>query len=97
MLLVTDPTTNRHRRKKCVIVCSRIHPGETPASHCMAGFLNYITSNRPEVVSTNMIVPQEVRDRVQPHPPGGDARLALHGRIPQLHHQQQAGSGNLHF
>jgi cytosolic carboxypeptidase protein 2/3 len=30
--------------KKYIIVCSRVHPGETIASYLMQGFLSYITS-----------------------------------------------------
>ena len=30
--------------KKYIIVCSRVHPGETNASYIMQGFINFITS-----------------------------------------------------
>lgn len=33
-----------NKYKKYIIVCSRVHPGETNASYIMQGFINFITS-----------------------------------------------------
>ena len=34
-----------NKYKKYIIVCSRVHPGETNASFIMQGFINFITSS----------------------------------------------------
>ena len=40
-----------HRFKKYIIVCARVHPGETSASFIMHGFLDFITGASPEAVA----------------------------------------------
>jgi cytosolic carboxypeptidase protein 2/3 len=44
----SPPPLNKY--KKYIIVCSRVHPGETNASFILQGFLNFITSNEPYAV-----------------------------------------------
>ena len=39
-----------HKYKKYVIVCARVHPGESNASFIMEGFLKFITSSNPQAV-----------------------------------------------
>ena len=39
-----------HKYKKYIIVCARVHPGESNASFIMQGFLKFITSNQPEAI-----------------------------------------------
>ena len=39
-----------HRFKKYVIVCSRVHPGESNSSYIMHGFMNFITGNSAEAI-----------------------------------------------
>jgi murein tripeptide amidase MpaA len=40
-----------HKYKKYIIICSRVHPGETNASFIMEGFLKFITSaTNPEAI-----------------------------------------------
>ena len=46
----TSETLPLNKYKKYIIVCSRVHPGETIASFIMQGFLNFITSNEPFAV-----------------------------------------------
>eukprot|EP00854_Cymbomonas_tetramitiformis_P019492 gene19492-23307_t len=48
VLTITEPSPNPGRRKPTVMICARVHPGETPASYVMAGFLNFITSDHPD-------------------------------------------------
>lgn len=36
--------------KKYIIVCARVHPGETVASFIMEGFLQFITGNSVEAI-----------------------------------------------
>jgi murein tripeptide amidase MpaA len=43
----TSETLPLNKYKKYIIVCSRVHPGETIASYIMQGFLNFISSNEP--------------------------------------------------
>ena len=33
--------------KKAVVISGRVHPGETPASYAIEGFLKFIVSNEP--------------------------------------------------
>ena len=44
----SPPPLNKY--KKYIIVCSRVHPGETNASYIMQGFLDYISSEEPSAV-----------------------------------------------
>ena len=37
-----------NKYKKFIIVCSRVHPGETNASWVMQGFIKWITSQHKE-------------------------------------------------
>lgn len=40
-----------HKYKKYIIVCARVHPGETNASYIMQGFISFITSpTNPEAI-----------------------------------------------
>lgn len=51
--LYPDPTDVRSKKfynKKIVFISSRVHPGETPASHVVNGFLKFITSDDPRAV-----------------------------------------------
>ena len=45
-----DDTASRisipfYKKKKYAIISGRVHPGETPSSFMMQGFLKYITGN----------------------------------------------------
>jgi murein tripeptide amidase MpaA len=44
----SDERVPIHRNKKYIIVCARVHPGETNASHIMHGFLDFITGKSEE-------------------------------------------------
>lgn len=50
MIIVTNFTSNQDAiaERKCVIICSRVHPGESNASFIMEGFLEFIVSNERE-------------------------------------------------
>jgi len=39
-----------HKYKRYIIVCARVHPGESNASFIMQGFIRFITSSLPEAV-----------------------------------------------
>lgn len=48
LLTITSPENLRKPTKqKVVFVTSRVHPGESPASHIMQGFIDFIISNHP--------------------------------------------------
>lgn len=50
MLIITNFLSNQDQiaDRKCVVVCSRVHPGESNASFIMEGFLEFIVSNERE-------------------------------------------------
>jgi murein tripeptide amidase MpaA len=39
-----------NKYKKNIIICSRVHPGESNASYIMQGFIKFITSNTNEAI-----------------------------------------------
>lgn len=43
LLTVTDPSVD-NKKKKCILLSGRIHPGEPCGSYMMKGFLNFILS-----------------------------------------------------
>jgi murein tripeptide amidase MpaA len=47
LLTVTDPTVD-NKKKKCIVLSARIHPGEPCGSYMMKGFLNFILSEKDE-------------------------------------------------
>lgn len=49
MLIVTNFLSNQDfiAERKCIIISSRVHPGESNASFIMEGFLEFIVSNDP--------------------------------------------------
>ena len=50
MLIITNFTSSQDAiaERKCIIICSRVHPGESNASFIMEGFLEFIVSNERE-------------------------------------------------
>jgi hypothetical protein len=50
LLIITNFTSNQDAiaERKCIIVCSRVHPGESNASFIVEGFLEFIVSNEKE-------------------------------------------------
>ena len=49
ILTISNPhTTLEAKRKKVVVLTSRVHPGETNGSWMMKGFLDFITSRDPD-------------------------------------------------
>lgn len=44
MLIITNFLSNQDliAQRKCIIICSRVHPGETNASFIIEGFLEFI-------------------------------------------------------
>ena len=50
MLIVTNFTSSQDAiaDRKCVVVSSRVHPGESNSSFIMEGFLEFIVSNEKE-------------------------------------------------
>jgi murein tripeptide amidase MpaA len=50
LLIITNFTSNQDAiaERKCIIVCSRVHPGESNASLIVEGFLEFIVSNEKE-------------------------------------------------
>jgi murein tripeptide amidase MpaA len=53
MLIITNFTSSQDAiaERKCIIICSRVHPGESNASFIMEGFLEFIVSNDREAKS----------------------------------------------
>lgn len=47
LLTVTDPTIE-DKKKKCVVVSGRVHPGETCGSYMVKGLLNFLLSDKEE-------------------------------------------------
>ena len=47
LLTITDPTVEE-KKKKCVLVSGRIHPGESCGSYMMKGFLEFLCSDHEE-------------------------------------------------
>lgn len=69
-----------YKHKKYIVVCARVHPGETSASFIMEGFLNFITGNSKEAVDLRRknvfkIVPMTNPDGVI----AGNYRVSLSG------------------
>lgn len=50
LLMITNFTSSQDAiaERKCIIISSRVHPGETNASFIMEGFLEFIVSNDKE-------------------------------------------------
>jgi murein tripeptide amidase MpaA len=50
LLIITNFASNQDAiaERKCIIVCSRVHPGESNASFIIEGFLEFIVSNEKE-------------------------------------------------
>jgi hypothetical protein len=46
----TDEQMPVNKFKKYIVVCARVHPGESNSSYIMHGFLNFITGMSPEAV-----------------------------------------------
>jgi len=49
MLIVTNFLSSQDdiAERKCIIISSRVHPGETNASFIMEGFLEFVVSTDP--------------------------------------------------
>jgi murein tripeptide amidase MpaA len=63
-----------------MVICARVHPGETVASFIMEGFLDFITGNSPEAIDLRRrvvfkIVPMSNPDGVI----AGNYRTSLSG------------------
>lgn len=52
--------------KKYIIVCARVHPGETVASFIMEGFLNFITGSSQEAIDLRRNVVFKVIPMINP-------------------------------
>ena len=37
-----------HRHKKCIVLSGRVHPGESNASYCIQGTIDFLVSDAPE-------------------------------------------------
>ncbi|GKT36558.1 hypothetical protein ADUPG1_009501, partial [Aduncisulcus paluster] len=48
LLTITDPSTPISMRKSIVYISGRVHPGETPSSFVVHGFLDFILSALPQ-------------------------------------------------
>jgi murein tripeptide amidase MpaA len=50
LLIITNFTSNQDSiaERKCIIISSRVHPGESNASFILEGFLEFIVSNEKE-------------------------------------------------
>lgn len=50
LLIITNFTSNQDAiaERKCILVSSRVHPGESNASFIIEGFLDFIVSNDKE-------------------------------------------------
>lgn len=50
MLIITNFASSQDAiaERKCVIICSRVHPGESNASFIVEGFLEFIVSNEKD-------------------------------------------------
>jgi len=50
MLIITNFLSSQDAiaDRKCIIICSRVHPGESNASFIMEGFLEFIIGNEKE-------------------------------------------------
>ena len=50
LLMITNFASQQDAiaERKCIIICSRVHPGESNASFIMEGFLEFIVSNEKE-------------------------------------------------
>jgi len=69
-----------HKYKKYIVVCARVHPGESNASYIMQGFLRFITGTSQEAVELRKkvvfkIVPMTNPDGVV----AGNYRTSLSG------------------
>lgn len=58
MITVTSPQNmNDVGKQRIIFLTGRVHPGETPASHVVQGFLDFIVSNHPlaKVLRENLV------------------------------------------
>jgi len=90
-----NPNTGEVRGKRCIVISARVHPGETPASWMMRGFLDFITGNSDEARTLRSqfvfkIVPMLNPDGVQ----FGNNRCSLAGV--DLNRQWKRPSRTLH-
>ena len=45
LLTITDPLVD-NKKKHCIVLSGRIHPGEPCGSYMMKGFLNFVLSDK---------------------------------------------------
>lgn len=55
-----SPRPFKFKNKKYIFMSSRVHPGETAASHMLNGFLNYITSDPEKDIRVKILLDQFV-------------------------------------
>jgi len=69
-----------NKNKKYIVVCGRVHPGETVASYIMEGFINFITGQSPEAIELRRNVVFKVIPMLNPDGViSGNYRASLSG------------------
>ena len=60
VLMIGDQTRYKHRgvtnKRKVILLTCRVHPGETPSSHTLRGFIDWLTSDDPHAVALRLHV-----------------------------------------
>lgn len=69
-----------HRFKKYILVCSRVHPGESNSSYIMQGFLDFITGNSSEAIDLRRKIVFKIIPMINPDGViAGNYRTSLSG------------------
>lgn len=69
-----------HSHKKYIVLCARVHPGESNSSYIMHGFLDFITSQDPKAIDLRRKIVFKIVPMINPDGViAGNYRTSLSG------------------